>query len=413
MDRKSPNFKAFRAVPRPEWQYQFREVMSFLCSPERWAFAGRIPWSADLERLRKDLLHWIWHLAGAPRVGPDGFADVMPVGSVRLPTARNVLIAINKHQRQKTIPASARVGDPNALSFAPIICEIGYKLAGRARGRARAELAQPGTQWMMQSMVQRVINALAAQEKGEIPSASEALAQDALNALTHESNLAEKILDRFQTNSNVGIRILALAKETLGRLGNHPHVRDHLLSSVKELLSAPASSSFQYLRWIEGQGMMANVRPDGIDPIVRPNWVTRADDFPSPVKEAVIPILRQADNSLTVRWKICPLCARPFPLAGTVVKACPVCRRKYKSSLLVHRRLKRVAKDPVAFYVAPPSSKESVWLVIAPGVDAPAALRRIAHAPPTAEDRDALEAALKESEGGSDGPIQEALTQEG
>src|SRR5713101_2720897 len=156
MGRKIPNRKARREVPRPEWPYPFRELMSLLCAPERWARARKIVWSEDLERLRKDLLYWVWHLAGAPRVGPDGFADVLPVGSVIRPTARNVLIAANKEHREEARPASALVGDPNALSFRPVICEIAYKLAGRARGRARAKLAQPGTQWIMQAMVQRV-----------------------------------------------------------------------------------------------------------------------------------------------------------------------------------------------------------------------------------------------------------------
>ncbi len=149
MGRKSPNFKARRAALRSEWPYQFRELMSFLAAPERWALARKIPWSEDLERLRKDLLHWICHIAGAPRVGPDGFADVMPVGSVCRPTARNVLVTVNKAQRGNTLPVSVWVGDPYALAFPPLICEIAYNLAGRARGRARAELAQPGTQWIM------------------------------------------------------------------------------------------------------------------------------------------------------------------------------------------------------------------------------------------------------------------------
>ena len=55
-------------------------------------------------------------------------------------------------------------------------------------------------------------------------------------------------------------------------------------------------------------------------------------------------------------------------------------------------------KDPLAFRITPPGTREPLWLVIALGVDAPPAIRRIAHAQPTVEDRAALEAALEESE---------------
>lgn len=144
MGRKSPDFKARPRLPRPEWPYQFRELASFLFAPERWASARRILWSNDFETLRRDLLHWIYHFSGAPRVGPDGFRDVLPVGPVYRPKARNVLIAANSAQRGKNRPISELIGDPYAPYFPPVICEVAYNLAGRARGLARAELAQPG-----------------------------------------------------------------------------------------------------------------------------------------------------------------------------------------------------------------------------------------------------------------------------
>ncbi len=252
-------------------------------------------------------------------------------------------------------------------------------------------------------MVQRVINALAAQETGEISSASEALAQDALNALADENNLTQRILGRFETSGDVGTRILPLARETLARLRN-PRYRDHLLRHVRQSLSRAVPSQFLHLRWLEQQGLKVQLLRDGTaGSFVPPGWPARAEEFPSPAKEALIPVLREANNMLSVPWKVCRLCARPFPQAGTVAGACPVCGRRYESALRVHRRLKRAPKDAVVFRVTPPGVREPLWLVIAPGVDAPPALRRIAHAPPTAEDKAALQAAaLKESTGGSD-----------
>jgi hypothetical protein len=245
-------------------------------------------------------------------------------------------------------------------------------------------------------MVQRAINALAAEESEEGTSATDALAQDALNTLASESDLADKILGRF-ASSEVGIRTLAFAKEALGHLKN-PRFRDHLLARVKDLLSRPPASQFKQLRYLEEQGLSAMVLSNGsiglLDP---PGWPLQAEQFPAPVKETLIPVLQEADNALSVRWRVCPICARPFPMVETVAKACPACRRKYKSPVRVHRRLKRASKHPVTFHVAPPSSNEPVWLVIAPGVDAPAALRLLAHTPPTAEDKAALLDAMKES----------------
>jgi hypothetical protein len=376
MARKSRNFQARRGARRPEWPYQFRELVSFLYAPERWALARGIPWSEGLERLREDLLRWIYHFAGAPKVGPDGFVDVVPVGSTFRPTARNVLRAANRAERASMPQISARAGDPFALSFPPVICEVAHKLAERARGSARAELDQPGRQWILQSMVQRAINALAAEERGEATSATDALAEGALNTLASESELADKIIGRF-ASPEVRVRMIDLAKEALGRLEN-PRFRDHLLGRVKDLLSRPPASQFLQLRYLEEQGLSAMSLPDGgfglLDP---PRWPLRAEEFPSPLKEALIPFLREADNTLSVLWRICPICARVFPRTGNVAKACPVCRRRYKSPLQVHRRLKCAPKFPVFFRVTPPDVREPLWLVIAPGVQAPAAVRRL------------------------------------
>jgi hypothetical protein len=280
-------------------------------------------------------------------------------------------------------------GDPYALSFPPIICDIAYVLAPEL-GISHAQLSQPGTQWTLQSVIQRVVNALAAKEKDAAISASEILKSDAIGAVADGNGLAKEILGRFQ-NPDVRSCSLNLAKEILGRLRS-PDVRSRILDRVKALLSRPAPSRFQHLRSLEEQGLKVQLLADGTARLLGPiGWPARADDFPSPLREALIPVLREAEDAISVPWRICPLCARPFPQVNIVAKACPPCRRRYKSPLQVHRYLRRAPKDPVAFHWAPSSSKESFWLVIAPEVDASPALRRIAHAPPTPEENAALE----------------------
>lgn len=248
----------------------------------------------------------------------------------------------------------------------------------------------------MQSVVQRAINALAAQESGEVHSASEALAEDASKALINESDLTEKILSRFQTTSDVGTRILPLVKKTLASLATSS-VSGHLIDRVTNLLARSSPSQFQYLESLEKQGLKVMMTPEGaiglFDP---PNWSLRAGDFKSPLKEKLLHVLGEADSALSTRWKICRICGRPFPQGrATVAKACPVCRRKYETPLRLHRRLKNAPMHPVVFQITPPTITEPLWLVIAPGVHAPPAIRRIVHAPLTPEEKAPLEAALR------------------
>ncbi len=357
MARKGPSFKVRRGTPRAEWPHRFRELASFLFTPERWAGARKIPWAEVLEDLRVAILLWLYHHAGAPTVWPNGSRNVVPVGPVFRPTARRVQRSVNKIQREEMakIAVSAWAGDPNSLYFPPPVVEIAHTVA-KELGIARARLRQPGAQRTVQSVVQRVINALAAQEKGEATSASESLERDTLGAFANERGLAREILSRFRS----------------------PNVRSRILGRVKDLLNRPAPSQFPQLKWLEQQGLSVQLLRDGTaGPFVPLGWLARADVFPSPAKEAIIPVLREADDAISVPWRICPLCARPFPRLGKMVaKACPPCRRRQKP-LQVHRRLTRAPKDPVVFRVLPEGRPESVRLIIADGTRAPSSLRRI------------------------------------
>jgi hypothetical protein len=273
-----------------------------------------------------------------------------------------------------TRPISSLAGDPNAVSFPPIICDIAYILATEL-GVARMHLHQPGTQWTVQSAIQRVINALAAQEKDGAISASDTLKSDSVDALADRNGMAEMILDRFRS-PDVRSRSLGLATEILGRFRS-PDVRSRSLDRVKTLLSRPTPSQFEHLRSLEQQGLKIQMLPDGTSRLVGPlDWLVRAEDFPSPLREVLIPVLREANDAISVPWKICRLCARPFPQVRIVAKACPPCRRRQKP-LQVHRRLRRAPEHPVIFEALPPDARESVRLVIADGVRAPSSLTRI------------------------------------
>jgi hypothetical protein len=177
--------------------------------------------------------------------------------------------------------------------------------------------------------------------------------------------------------------------------------------------SVMKSTDVPYLRHLkEAAGLTIMLVPDGSAVFDdADHWSHMGDHVQSPVlREALRPIQLELEESKRKRWHPCSLCGRVFPALGKS-KACPPCRRKW-TRRQIQWRLAHAPNDPVAFFIAPPSSRESVWLVIAQGVDAPAALRRIAHAPPTSEDKAALQAALEESEGDPDVQMSGAHTQE-
>lgn len=290
----------------------------------------------------------------------------MPVGSVLPPTTRRVQRTMKEILGQTAgVAASERAGDPNSPYFPPRVAEIAYVLA-KELGIARASLREPGVQRTVQSAIQRVINALAAQEKDGTTSASEALRNDALGALANDRGLAAEILKHLRGSD----------------------VRSRILGRVKNLLSQPTPYYFSYLKRLEQQGLRMELLPDGgAGPFVPTNWPARAEVCPSPAKEALILVLREAEDAISVPWKICPLCARPYPrVKGNTAKACPPCRRRHKP-LKVHRRLARAPKDPVFFRVMPADAPEHICLVIATGTGAPSSLRRMLRGKRQQQDR--------------------------
>ncbi len=395
MDLGIPSPNANHEARRPRWPRRFRHVASFLYSPARWARGKEIPWSEDLERLREDALRWLYWRAGAPRIWPDGRRDALSIGALVPATARRVVRTVNRMQRSGAVDAldvaKELMGNPEGVSFPPIVAEIAYELAQELGVKLNLERApeksdRSRTQWAIQTVIQRVINALAEEANGK-EAASDVLERVVKSAWPTEQHPA--------------------AKQILSQLRSRD-ASSRIVRRVKELLAKPAVSSFTHLGWLESQKFKVMVMPDGTPNLVVPSgWLRRAGDFlgasfqPTAVERALTPVLQELEGAEFVRWGICPLCVRAFPKEGKIrSKACPPCRRKWNRRQ-IQWRLKHAPNEPVAFFVAPPSSRESVWLVIAARVNAPAALRRIAHAPPSAEDGAALEAALGKSQGKS------------
>ncbi|HEV2438839.1 MAG TPA: hypothetical protein VGX97_02095 [bacterium] len=352
---------------RPRWPHEFRHFVSFLFTPPRYARAHKIhdlQALEQLEPLRADLLLSLYHLAGAPTVYPDGRRNVLAMGEVLLPTARRILRRVNKSRREETASVTCfelarnpnRPYTPDSLWFPPVICEIAYELAGTLGVHLGANGGPPGVQRMVQSVIWRVVTALAQEDVGAA-AARDALEQDVNSVLRtgQQDSLVRDILRRLQS----------------------PATRDMILLRVKELLVRPAASRFGELVWWEQQGLLAMLMPDGtVSPVGPFGWTHRSGAFPSPVKEALLPVLREAEGAPMASWRICPLCARPFPQSGHMAKACPPCRGRY-GRRGVEWRLARAAGDPVIFEVLPESSARPVRLVIAEGIDAPTSLRKI------------------------------------
>jgi hypothetical protein len=147
---------------------------------------------------------------------------------------------------------------------------------------------------------------------------------------------------------------------------------------VRELLAEPAPSRWHELVWWQAQRLQAKLMPDEpVGVVDTPGWTKRADTFPPEVREALRPVLEEADRALSVPWHVCPLCGRPFPLHAHAAKACPPCRRRY-TRREVERRLARAPRDPIVFEVAPEGAARPLRPVIADGVEAPPAVRRLA-----------------------------------
>lgn len=373
MASQSHIFKAQQGTPRAEWPNQFRELLSFLLAPSRWSRAHKIAWSEALEQLRVDLLFWIYHHAGAPTLLPDGTRNVLQVGPVLRPTSRRVVMAVHNAQRNQAAADALRVaqdfrGPADRQSFPPLIAEIAYVIAptlGVSMPHRMKTALRDNTrkQWAMQTVTQRIVNALA-QEADGAEDGRNALDRDMGTALTSKQHpVAEQILRRLRS-PNVRARVLDRVKELLGRS------RPPLLTSID-------------LKGLEEQGYMVQVLPDWIVPVRLAGWasidqrgtVLRAKDFPSPVKDAVIPVLRKADTALSTRWRICRLCARPFPHSRVNAATCPACRRRHRSR---YRKwlLSRAPKDPVVFHALADDASQGVRLVIADGIRAPLSLRQ-------------------------------------
>ncbi len=374
MASQSHNFKAQRGTPRAEWPNQFRELLSFLLAPSRWACARKITWSETLERLRVHLLFWIYRQAGAPTLSPDGTRNVLRVVPVYLrPTSRRVVMAAHSAQRNQATADALRVakdfrGLADSQSFLPRIAEIAYVIAPdlgvRMPRRMKTALRDnTRTQWAMQTVIQRVINALA-QEADGVDNAPNALDRDIQKALTSNQHpVADRALRGLRSPS-VRARVVDRVRKLLGRSGSP------FLTSA-------------YLKWLEEQGYMVQLFPDCIVPVPLPGWSSRAEGFPSSVKDALIPVLRQADNALSTRWSICRLCARPSPQSRVKAATCPACRRRHESR---YRKwlLSRAPEGPIVFHPLADGASQGVRLVIADGIRAPLSLRRAAqsgHAP--------------------------------
>ncbi len=90
-------------------------------------------------------------------------------------------------------------------------------------------------------------------------------------------------------------------------------------------------------------------------------------------KQAIGPILEVLEDAGSHQWRVCPLCARPFP-ASKKARACPPCRRKW-TRRQIQRRLPKSSHISLAFLTMDP---QGVRLCLARGVDAPSAIRRMA-----------------------------------
>lgn len=93
-------------------------------------------------------------------------------------------------------------------------------------------------------------------------------------------------------------------------------------------------------------------------------------------KQAIGPILEVLEVAGRHQWRVCPLCARPFP-AAKKARACPPCRRKW-TRRQIQRRLPKPSHISLAFLTMPLSEPQSVRLCLAKDVDTPPAIRRMA-----------------------------------
>lgn len=59
------------------WPDEYRELTTFLYQPKRWARAFRVDYTPEVEQLRETALRWLYHRAGAPRVGLQGERNVL------------------------------------------------------------------------------------------------------------------------------------------------------------------------------------------------------------------------------------------------------------------------------------------------------------------------------------------------
>jgi len=363
MPRKNRNFKAPRARRRPEWPYEFRELLAFLLNPMLWASARKITWSPELEGLRRDVIFWLFHLAGAPTVWPDGTRNALKLEPALRPTAQRVLravgIARNADARDPFEVARDLEGPTDRQSFPPLVARIAYRIASALgvpmpRTRKTTLCDDTRAQWAMQTVTQRVINALVQEAEGT-NSAVDTLDEDIVKALAQKQH--------------------PVADQALRRLRS-PAVRTRVVDEVKKLLARSRSPLLTsgYMTWLEEQGYMVQLLSDSMAPISRPVWSARAESFPSAAKERLSLALCQADNALSRRWRICTGCARPFPIAEHAASRCPACRRKSRRPTRLHAA---DSEDPVIFQVLPEDSPRPLRLCIAEGIRAPASLRRL------------------------------------
>ncbi len=110
-------------------------------------------------------------------------------------------------------------------------------------------------------------------------------------------------------------------------------------------------------------------------------WLPRRQRDPV-LRKAFSGIPDQLEYAEELEWQVCPSCASPFPKVKNA-KVCPFCQRNLPRRE-IKRRLIRVPAVPVWFQVNPAAMREPLSLVIAEGMDAPFALRRISIAPATA-----------------------------
>jgi hypothetical protein len=108
------------------------------------------------------------------------------------------------------------------------------------------------------------------------------------------------------------------------------------------------------------------------------NWLTERAESPA-LKNALAHVVQELELAKFRQWRICPLCARAFPKQRKT-QACSRCRKEL-TRRQVQWRIKHAPGNPVEFRVTPSRESLPLELVIAPGVNAPAALRRISVKP--------------------------------